>query len=105
MERIRFKYKGVYFECKIIESQTNGRSRRLSTYNFNKETIATILTHLYLVLNKYDIVIVQGLVTALGWMILLNNPIWRNISHISPFFVPPRNRKIDKSSNFLRSHV
>ena len=38
-------------------------------------------------------------------MILLSTPTWRNISNLSPFFVPPRNSKIATSSNFLRLHV
>ena len=70
-----------------------------------KRSPAKILTHLYFVLNKCDIVIVQGLATALSRMILLSTPTWRNISNLSPFFVPPRNSKIATSSNFLRLHV
>ena len=70
-----------------------------------KKLPANVLTHLYFVLNKYDIVIVQGLATALSRMILLSTPTWRNILNLSLFYVPPRNSKIATSSNFLRLHV
>ena len=70
-----------------------------------KKSPAKVLTHLYFVLNRFDIVIVQGLATALSRMILLSTPTWRNISNLSPFFVPPRSNKTATSSNFLRLHV
>jgi len=70
-----------------------------------KKSPAKVLTHLYFVLNRFDIVIIQGLATALSRMILLSTPTWRNISNLSPFFVPPRNNKIATSANFLRLHV
>ena len=70
-----------------------------------KKSPAKDLTHLYFVLNKLDIFIIQGLATALSRMILLSTPLWKNISNLSPFFVPPRNSKIATSSNFLRLHV
>ena len=70
-----------------------------------KKSPAKILTHLHFVLNGRDIVIVQGLSTALSRMILLSTPTWRNISNLSPFFVPPRNSRIVTSSIFLRLHV
>ncbi len=70
-----------------------------------KKSPAKVLTHLYFVLNRLDIFIVQGLATALSRMILLSSPSWKNISNLSPFLVPPRNSKIASSSNFLRLHV
>ena len=70
-----------------------------------KKSPAKILTHLYFVLNRLDIFIVQGLATALSRMILLSTPSWKNISNLSTFFVPPRNSKIATNSNFLRLHV
>ena len=47
---------------------------------------ARVLTHLYFVLNKCDIVIVQGLVTALSRTILLSTLTWRNVSNFKSFF-------------------
>lgn len=70
-----------------------------------KKSPAKILTHLYFVLNKLDIFIVQGLATALSRMILLSTPSWKNISNLSPFFVPPRNINKATSANFLRLHI
>ena len=70
-----------------------------------KSPAKDLLTHLYFVLNRFDIVIVQGLATALSRIILLSTPTWRNISNLSPFFIPPRNSKIAMSSSFLRLNV
>ena len=70
-----------------------------------KKSPAKVLTHLYFVLNKCDIVIFQGLATELSRMILLSTPTWRNVSNLSTFSVPPRNSKIATSSNFLRLHL
>ena len=70
-----------------------------------KKSPAKVLTHLYFVLNRFDVVIVQGLATALSRMILLSTPNWKSILNLSPFFVPPRNNKIAISANFLRLHV
>ena len=38
-------------------------------------------------------------------MILLSTPTWRNISNLTPSFVPPRNSRIATSSIFLRLNV
>ena len=70
-----------------------------------KKSPAKVLTHLYFVLNRFDVVTVQGLATALSRMILLSTPNWKSISNLSPFFVPPRNNKIATSTNFLQLHV
>ena len=71
----------------------------------SKKSPAKVLTHLYFEMSNFDVSIVQGLVTALSRMILLSTPTWKQISNLSPFFVPPRNSKTVNNTNFLKLHV
>ena len=71
----------------------------------SKKSPAKVLTHLYFMMNGNDVIIVQGLATAISRMILLSTPTWKQISNLSPFFVPPRNSKTVNNTNFLKLHI
>ena len=71
----------------------------------SKKSPAKVLTHLYFEMSNHDVIVVQGLATALSRMILLSTPTWKQISNLSPFFVPPRNSKTVNNTNFLKLHV
>ena len=70
-----------------------------------KKSPAKVLTHLYFVMSNFDVSIVQGLATAISQMILLSTPTWKQISNLSPFFLPPRNSKTVNNTNFLKLHM
>ena len=97
-------------ECILNASSEIGLNRETEPEDslliiMTKKSPDKVLTHVYFVLNRLDIFIVQNLVTALSRMIPPSTPLWKNISNLSPFFVPPRNSKIATSSNLLRLHV
>ena len=71
----------------------------------SKKSPAKVLTHLYFEMNGFDVLIIQGLATAISRTILLSTPTWKQISNLSPFFVPPRNSKTVNNTNFLKLHV
>ena len=70
-----------------------------------KKSPAKVLTHLYFMMNGNDVIIAQGLATAISRMILLSTPTWKQITNLSPFFVPPRNSKTVNNTNFLKLHI
>ena len=61
--------------------------------------------HLYFEMNGFDVLIAQGLATAISRTILLSTPTCKQISNLSPFFVPPRNSKTVNNTNFLKLHI
>ena len=70
-----------------------------------KKSPAKVLTHLYFMMNGNDVIIIQGLATAISRTILLSTPTWKQITNLSPFFVPPRNSKTVNNTNFLKLHI
>ncbi len=70
--------------------------------NISKKLPAKVVSHLYFVMSNFDILIVQGLATAMLRMILLSTLTWKQILKLSPLFVPPRNSKIVNNTIFLK---
>ena len=83
----------------LIKNQCVNKIQHLLTI-VSKKSPAKVFTHLYFVTSNFDVFIVQRLATAISRMILLSTTTWKQISNLTPFFVPPRNSKTVHYTDF-----